>query len=323
MGSIDRFDSDLHNFQMKARVENGRVIKNRSLFCEYSLYSSSSSFRKKIDELFPKLEILPYLNFDISTFDPTLGDQSYDFLKVSKIEREIKNSEVEQIGVVLAVMNFLGVADLHKTNILFGSNDEKTIFAPIDLECFFQHFYSNDVAFYPEIKTHLKCCSGVAQFLDYLTNYPDELFFVKLYYGYKEAMRKILENKVVLHELFLKQAKRARVPTRVVIKPTNVYAQYLGRTDIKIFINEENLQLIRNDIPYFFSFLDEPNSLYYWLDKFNYRKVEDFKLIKRVFSKGSLGISSDLSFYLFRNLCLLYTSPSPRDGLLSRMPSSA
>ena len=24
-----------------------------------------------------------------------------------------------------------------------------------------------------------------------------------------------------------------------------------------------------------------------------------------------------------RNLCLLYTSPSPRDGLLSRMPSSA
>ena len=26
--------------------------------------------------------------------------------------------------------------------------------------------------------------------------------------------------------------------------------------------------------------------------------------------------------YLFR-VCLLYTSPSPRDGLLSRMPSSA
>ena len=25
----------------------------------------------------------------------------------------------------------------------------------------------------------------------------------------------------------------------------------------------------------------------------------------------------------FANLCLLYTSPSPRDGLLSRMPSSA
>ena len=33
-----------------------------------------------------------------------------------------------------------------------------------------------------------------------------------------------------------------------------------------------------------------------------------------------------LVFYLMTlqfNICLLYTSPSPRDGLLSRMPSSA
>ena len=28
-------------------------------------------------------------------------------------------------------------------------------------------------------------------------------------------------------------------------------------------------------------------------------------------------------FHALRNSCLLYTSPSPRDGLLSRMPSSA
>ena len=29
------------------------------------------------------------------------------------------------------------------------------------------------------------------------------------------------------------------------------------------------------------------------------------------------------SFKVERKICLLYTSPSPRDGLLSRMPSSA
>ena len=29
------------------------------------------------------------------------------------------------------------------------------------------------------------------------------------------------------------------------------------------------------------------------------------------------------SFYAHNSCCLLYTSPSPRDGLLSRMPSSA
>ena len=30
-----------------------------------------------------------------------------------------------------------------------------------------------------------------------------------------------------------------------------------------------------------------------------------------------------MTLYLTDNTCLLYTSPSPRDGLLSRMPSSA
>ena len=45
---------------------------------------------------------------------------------------------------------------------------------------------------------------------------------------------------------------------------------------------------------------------------------------------GSLGASLPAGYYRFGSLpsemdirCLLYTSPSPRDGLLSRMPSSA
>ena len=34
-------------------------------------------------------------------------------------------------------------------------------------------------------------------------------------------------------------------------------------------------------------------------------------------------IASNLVPFQYLNVCLLYTSPSPRDGLLSRMPSSA
>ena len=42
------------------------------------------------------------------------------------------------------------------------------------------------------------------------------------------------------------------------------------------------------------------------------------------FKKGSIGYTSVIPVggFQFTN-CLLYTSPSPRDGLLSRMPSSA
>ena len=36
---------------------------------------------------------------------------------------------------------------------------------------------------------------------------------------------------------------------------------------------------------------------------------------------GVVGVSA--LYHLAKKGCLLYTSPSPRDGLLSRMPSSA
>jgi hypothetical protein len=316
MNNISEIDSDFHNFQMKVRIENNKIIKNRSLFCEYSVYSKTSLFRLKLDELFPALVTLPYLNFDITTFGPTLSDQSCDFLEVTKIERKILDSEVEQIGATLAIVNFLGVTDLHKSNMLLGLSNNKMIFAPIDLECFFQHFYSNDSIFLPKTKTHFECCSGVARFLDHLTHYPDDLFFVKLYYGYKKAMSKIMECKETLHGLLLKQAGNMRIPTRVVLKPTGLYSRHLKLGEGYQFIDEEILQLKRNDIPYFFCFLDEPTSVYYWQDKSNYKKVKKLFFKKRTFYNGSLEISLKHSFHFFRELIGLTSILTDRVNLI-------
>ena len=41
------------------------------------------------------------------------------------------------------------------------------------------------------------------------------------------------------------------------------------------------------------------------------------------FDGTPLRVKPELVYYLLHKPCLLYTSPSPRDGLLSRMPSSA
>ena len=38
---------------------------------------------------------------------------------------------------------------------------------------------------------------------------------------------------------------------------------------------------------------------------------------------GDMGKHKGFAFITYFKACLLYTSPSPRDGLLSRMPSSA
>ena len=52
----------------------------------------------------------------------------------------------------------------------------------------------------------------------------------------------------------------------------------------------------------------------------------DFKLSQARGLASQLGMfaeENDIPKDLWDSFCLLYTSPSPRDGLLSRMPSSA
>ena len=61
-------------------------------------------------------------------------------------------------------------------------------------------------------------------------------------------------------------------------------------------------------------------------------EVLDLKDTNNELIRNILSINGILSVFLYEdflsvnkrnNICLLYTSPSPRDGLLSRMPSSA
>ena len=56
-----------------------------------------------------------------------------------------------------------------------------------------------------------------------------------------------------------------------------------------------------------------------WLEDVEMPEVGINDVLIKVFRTGICG--TDLHIYNWD--CLLYTSPSPRDGLLSRMPSSA
>ena len=59
-------------------------------------------------------------------------------------------------------------------------------------------------------------------------------------------------------------------------------------------------------------------------------EVETINVEEKEYAVKGYTLKQDLSNKKFTNeeiahylICLLYTSPSPRDGLLSRMPSSA
>ena len=58
--------------------------------------------------------------------------------------------------------------------------------------------------------------------------------------------------------------------------------------------------------------------VYSKLDLIKSKKLDDTKV-----GKNEVSEETQKTFEGYTTICLLYTSPSPRDGLLSRMPSSA
>ena len=99
----------------------------------------------------------------------------------------------------------------------------------------------------------------------------------------------------------------------------STYKTYLKKNLIKFDPNQESAITV----------IDK-----FLLDKFSIKQKIYQKLLKRGKSKngiylyGEAGVGKTMlmdicfSSITIKN-CLLYTSPSPRDGLLSRMPSSA
>ena len=56
---------------------------------------------------------------------------------------------------------------------------------------------------------------------------------------------------------------------------------------------------------------------------FGYYAYYDATMMEHIFDNRIFQLFVQNTYTVMDNNCLLYTSPSPRDGLLSRMPSSA
>ena len=69
-------------------------------------------------------------------------------------------------------------------------------------------------------------------------------------------------------------------------------------------------------------FLHEVKNIDEFIERFNDEKSSFIRKEYKEANKPYNFSRKEIIMCLF-NLCLLYTSPSPRDGLLSRMPSSA
>lgn len=268
------FDSDFHNFGRKVRVEKNTVFKPRSLFLEFLIYSQKSQFRSYLDEHGGDLfNMLPYIEFLDHPLMGRLGlhDNSYKYLEISSLESPLVKKQIESIGSILALMTFLGVSDLTKTNILFGLFDKRPVFVPIDLEVFLVSSYPSGLKLAPISSEHIYCCSGISHLINYQDRFKDIDFEISLMVGFHNACKFLEQHQGELQELFLQENTYPRI-TRVLLRSTMDYFLMLNSVRGLEGFSEEVEQLSRNEIPYFFKFIDGGNEIYFWESETSYKK---------------------------------------------------
>ena len=98
----------------------------------------------------------------------------------------------------------------------------------------------------------------------------------------------------------------------------NIDPNYKNKLDYSNTVAFENFDLYTSPLIYEFSTIDFPPS---HIPRLNGAEADYFTLFE--FSAKWDPVPTMLTQNHVSIICLLYTSPSPRDGLLSRMPSSA
>lgn len=262
---------------------DGFIEKPRSMYLEKLFLDKNSSFRKKIsnfakqDFVLNPMSAFADLEFKNST------DGVVEKLILNKIEF-IDDEYAQMIGGVLATAAWFGLTDLHFQNIMCGFKD-KFIFTPIDIECAFEDLELLSQTQLVVSQNSTKSQIGCADLLEYPVN------VVALCSGFVDALKFYSKHHLEIDNFLMNDTKILAEPLRVILKPTHEYVAALNRgNDPSQFYKEEQVQLKRGDVPYFFSFLNQDH-LYYIENDGNAVQSNlirsDFRILKIFFDPKS------------------------------------
>ncbi|MDD4973731.1 MAG: hypothetical protein PHY93_05240 [Bacteriovorax sp.] len=248
---------DKHNGGKSVNLNiDGRIEKPRPCLAECFFLSEKSPLRvyfkeNSIFNYFPNLEfynenlsevgVVNFLNLNTSSFS------NGDAVKMS-----------EAVGNLLAISQWFGLSDLHHENIKYGHNEKgKFIFAPIDIECFFQNiklpFQTGLIS-----KDHTDIKFGIKNIMD-----SNVLLPIHVVEAYLSTMKVLFLNRNQIFKI-INDVFSPKDLARVLLKNTSVYGRWCnGAVEIDHLILEEVDQLKAGDIPYFFRYLNS-KTINYW-----------------------------------------------------------
>ncbi len=247
---------DFHNFgrQVHCEVISGKnyYIKPRTVLWEYLLFSSQSPLKELLEDFFSS----NFYKFNIFSKDNFKTGYSEEIISNLLIE----NVKPEYLGEFMGYCNFFGITDMTKENCIA---QDDTIHL-VDCECIFSpeaKFLTNigkNFKQYSQSIMPIKPFDGSQKFiLSFLQGYIDSWLALLTY---REKIMEVFESLRALIEI---------TPIRVLLKNTFEYAS--SKQDN--FSIEDIIQLKRNDIPYYFSFLGTKDVLYYISSELKYTKI--------------------------------------------------
>lgn len=238
-----------------------RLFKPRTVFWEYLFLDPTSPFRLFLNNLNQDTS----LNFDhlLGRINVFSNDQ-YDSGEVSFFQcptiSPITCDWLNTYGQLLAFTSIFGITDLHSDNALVHSRGIQIV----DIECLFWNIeLPSETSLLPRTTEELKRCglyfTGLVSLnsmtADEVKTILSGIEKIMVFFG------RHLEN---IQNFFLQMEGELRNhPIRILAKHTQEYRNYLDGRSTRIFFNEEIEQLGRNDIPYFYGYIDSEDVYYF------------------------------------------------------------
>ncbi|MCB0350122.1 MAG: DUF4135 domain-containing protein [Bdellovibrionales bacterium] len=257
---------DSHNFNrfVFEGVSGGtRVyVKPRPIFWELFFFGANSPLKTLFTKMTIKMELVHAT--EQSTHDNKV-------VAINSSKRPITPKDFYELGQLLGYCYYFGIQDIHKDNLLITNNGLQVV----DVEQTFSDLLlPNQTLLLPTDKK-LAWSAG----LNALTQDPLELIpnteAKALFDGYQSITEYFFNQLSGIRELLqAHESDFKNYPIRIFFRGTRDYANLLEKkTTIENLLPEENIQLERGDIPYFFKFINRNQVYYYTSESWEYKEV--------------------------------------------------
>jgi hypothetical protein len=267
---------DSHNFGRRVSLRDGRIHKPRALLWEWLLLGVGSPLRQLLDEQAARDELgrdafgfLPTLDFFRSKTDVGGEVEEVRLSPLPSLSKDDKRALAVIVGRALALWSWLGVADLHWENLVLGVDDRgRMVFGPLDVEMILADLslpthtkLLPDAD--PEYASMCRHACGVRRVLPYLGKPVDADVLLAMAGAYRATLAFLDRHSSAIADVFSCIPELRETPIRVCLRGTDEYVDASSQPPWPPLLEEEEEQMARGDIPYFFRLYGRRGIHYY------------------------------------------------------------